>query len=176
VNHELSPLVILLALVLVGCEPETRPREVAASSTLVEESTNYADPTEQQQFKEALKNAGVAHVIKMRDGKEYISWKASEHEAVARIEASLFGPPLPSGRHLSAGAQRQGEFKAWLTANEIPFTTQVSRGREYVVWGEEYTQKVNNSPFFSPAMQSPNPSFEGTASGLRPPAAPQVKR
>lgn len=175
-NHQLSPLVILLALVLAGCEPETHPTEVAASSTLVEESTNYADPTEQQQFKEALKSAGVAHVFKMRDGKEYISWKASENEAVARIEASLFGPPLPSGRNFSAGAQRQGEFKAWLTANGIPFTTQVSRGREYVVWGEEYAEKVNTLPFSFPAMQSPNPSLERTASGLRPPAAPQVKR
>jgi len=32
------------------------------------------------------------------------------------------------------------------------------------------------SPYTSPAAPTPNPSIEGTASGLRPPAAPHVKR
>lgn len=176
VTRQLSLMWILFAFVPVACEPTPSTKEVSTSNTLVEESAYYADSTEQQQFKEALKKAGVEHAIMMRDGKEYISWKPSEHESVARIRASLFGSPLPSGRNLSFDARRQDEFKAWLTANGIPFTTQVSRGREHVVWEDKYTQRVSSSPFFPPAMQSPNSSFEGTASGLRPPAVPQVKR
>ncbi len=155
-NRKRSPLCLLLAFVLVACVPPTQTMEVSVSCALVKESRHYADPMEQRQFKEALKKAGVEHVVVMRHGKEFISWKAREHEAIARIDASLFGPPLPSGRNLSTGTLRRGEFKAWLTANGIYFTTQINRGREYVVWGEKRTPRGSTIRHSSAALILPS--------------------
>jgi hypothetical protein len=151
-NRECLTLCILLTLGLEACGPEPSLKEVSVTTGPVEESTSYTDQGEQRQFKEALKTAGVEYRVVTRDGREFVSWKPSDNEAVKRIQTSIFGPPLPSGRSLSLDAKRQEEFKGWLRANGIPFTIQLYRGLEYVMWEEEYTQKIKNSPYYPTSL------------------------
>ncbi|MBU0747698.1 MAG: hypothetical protein KKH21_07135 [Gammaproteobacteria bacterium] len=110
-------------------------------------AVSYADPQEQQRFKVALASAGIYAATEVRDGKEFVRWAEADAEAVAKVEVSLFGPPLPEGRHVSFGPYAiQQEFTAWLAQNEIPFETTVSRGRDYVVWQAKDGERVKQWP------------------------------
>src|SRR5580765_6825642 len=96
----------ILAL-LSSCERVSQlpPRPVATHSRA------YADPAKQLRFEEALKQAGVSHeVYKGDDGMEYVRWKDTDSDKVDAIEISLFGEPLPDGRHIHFGAPHQEQF------------------------------------------------------------------
>jgi hypothetical protein len=163
---KLSAFATLMAL--IGCEPVSPAAE--SPPTLYSVSMYYADPTEHQQFKSALRDAGVPFELEVREGREYVLWEGRYQQRVEAIEAKLFGPPLPQGRHVSLDPASQEQFKRWLKQSGIPFTTQIKRGREYIVWSEEDDERVRKSPYSSNTPKSPNYSIGRTSSGgLRPP-------
>jgi hypothetical protein len=98
-------------------------------------SFQYGDAEKQRRFKEGLKQANVPHeLIIGPDGKEYVKWRDEDSAAVTAVQVSLFGEPLPLGRSIHFGAPYQAQFKKWLKETGIPFKTQMSEGKEYIVW------------------------------------------
>ena len=143
----LRPLITLLPLLVLACEYRTDQPSEVARQTVSEVSTHYADPSEHQAFKAALAASGVPFRVVVRDSKEHVAWPTEQEAKVAAIEAKLFGPPLPSGRNVSLDPSNQAAFKAWLNANSIAYTTQVSRGRELIVWSEADSERVRQSRY-----------------------------
>lgn len=140
------PLVIL-AGALSGCSRAGEHPTELQFGTSVSTAVSYANPQEQQRFKAALASARISFTTEVLDGKEFVRWAAADAEAVAKVEASLFGPPLPEGRHVSFGSRAlQLEFTAWLAQNDIPFETVASRGREYVVWQAKDGERIKQWP------------------------------
>jgi hypothetical protein len=171
----------LFTLLLVASGACSRPedgRQTIPSEIKVDESTAYHDPIEQASFESALKAAKVPHTIEFYEGRRAVAWKAEHSEAVKRIQMELFGEPFPPGAGLSPSPDLRDEFKAWLKENSVPYTTHISRGREYIMWEETYTPMVRTWKHFPPpppARQAPNPSIERTSPG-KPGAASHVKR
>ena len=138
---------LILAGVLSGCFRTDEQSPQSPVGTSVSTAVSYADPQEQQRFKAALASAGISVTTELLDGKEFVHWATADAEAVAKVQASLFGSPLPEGRHVSFGSPAvQQEFTTWLAQNEIPFKTVASRGREYVVWQARYAERVQQWP------------------------------
>lgn len=138
---------LLLTGVLSGCSRAGEQPPHLQVGTPVSTAVSYADPQEQRRFKAALAGAGISVTTQVLDGKEFVRWAAADAEAVAKVQASQFGPPLPEGRHVSFGSHAiQQEFTAWLAQNEIPFETVASRGREYVVWQAKDGERVKQWP------------------------------
>jgi hypothetical protein len=128
-----SLVVALVLALLASCDVGTQPPVTKPRKSL--HSTSYADPKEHALFKAALKDANVPHEIHTGDdGREYVRWSAEQNDSVARIDAKLFGNPLPVGRSIHFGEPLHEEFKIWLTENRISFSTQINRGSEYIVW------------------------------------------
>jgi hypothetical protein len=62
--------------------------------------------------------------------------------------------------------------KLWLAAAPWSFIRSVVASHT----GHRWRFPTHSAQVVAPAKATPNPSIEGTASGLRPPAAPHVKR
>jgi hypothetical protein len=159
--HRLVLVVALSSLALAGCRKFESDHATSVTDKQVSESVNYADPAEQTAFEDAIKAAGITHSIEVRDGKRYVTWPAAQAEAVHSVERSLFSDPLPPGRNLSVSEDLREEFKSWMSENSIPYTVQKSRGREFFVWEEKHTQKVQTWKYFPPPVKAtaPNPSI-----------------
>jgi hypothetical protein len=177
-RHSLFVYLSILAAAVAGCEAREPAREIVVhSSAAVVESARYEDPLEQEQFVAALKQAGIPFVITQLRGKDYVKWDPNRESDVLRIQTALFGAELPDGRNLASSGPAQQEFKDWLAARQIPYTTQVSRGREYVVWDAQYTRQVSEWKYFPPTTgaAASNSSIERTATG-KPASAAHVER
>jgi len=138
---------------------------------------SFVDPKEQAAFERGLTEAGIPYKIDIRDGSRYASWEGEYSQAASQVRVSTFGEPLPIGRHVAFGPpEHQEKFKSWLREQDIPYTTRVKGGREYVIWEQAHTQKVTTWKHFGPsASEAPNPSIERTSPG-KPGAASHVKR
>jgi hypothetical protein len=124
--------ILALALALAACDRGPPPE---AKKTSMYHSFQYGDAEKQRRFKEGLKQANVPHeLIIGPDGKEYVKWRDEDSAAVTAVQVSLFGEPLPLGRSIHFGAPYQAQFKKWLKETGIPFKTQMSEGKEYIVW------------------------------------------
>jgi hypothetical protein len=153
---------------LASCDGGPQPPVSTKRSILQSyESTSYADAAKQRRFKEALEHAGVPHEIYTGDdGNQYVRWKGEDGDRVEGIKISLFGKSLPEGRHIHFGALHQEQFKEWLTANGIAFTTQQSDGKEYVIWeAADYPRLARWEHFPRDSYEkgqrlSSNPAFE----------------
>jgi hypothetical protein len=152
---------------LHGCDSQQSPRIV--EQRLVTESTSYSDAVQQQQFKQALKDAGIQYEIHVgTDGKEYVEWKAADKDSVEKIQNSLFGAPLPQGRHINFDVKTNEQFKSWLKANNIPYKTQLNEGKEFIVWEEVDSPKVAKWEYFPSyywqmSTSSPTPTVKRDA-------------
>src|SRR6266853_1381563 len=164
----------IVVTTVASCEIGSQPP--VTTKRLSSESSSYADPEKQRRFKVALKQAVVPHEIYTgNDGREYVKWKGEDGAAVEAVKISLFGEPLPEGRHIHFGAPYQERFKKWLTDSGIPFTTRLSEGKEYVIWeAADYPQIAKWKDFpretYEKAQQlSSNPTVETDArkSGAR---------
>lgn len=171
-------LLTLLALVssaiaVAGCnDPEF------SGEKLVSESFASSYPGGQSKFEKALDQAGVPYKTEIRDGRRHATWSAEHKTKVDQVKAGVLGQPLPSGRNAALSPpEYQEQFKTWLSENSIPYTIQHSHGREYIVWEEPFTEKVNSWKDFpkQAAAEAPNPSIERTSPG-KPGAASHVKR
>ena len=142
------PFVITCACMLFACDSGTGHVQVVSASSPVVVSQNYENPAQQEQFKAALSRAGIPFTLEARNGKEFVKWESQSASAVAGVQLALFGPALPSGRNYAADGPRHEEFKQWLRANGIPYSVQVSHGREFVVWDPQYTAQIYAWPEF----------------------------
>lgn len=140
--------VLLNASLQFACDAGHAPAKVVVVSEPVTVAQNYESPAEQARFKEALANAGLPFTIEQRHGKEFVTWQPEYASAVARIQVALFGSEIPPGRNFASDGPAHERLKNWLRANGIPFSVQVSRGREYVVWDAQYTAQVHAWPEF----------------------------
>ncbi len=165
-------IVVGIMVALYGCDSQQSSRIV--EQRLVSESISYTDARQQQQFKQALKDAGIPHEIHTEtDGKEYVEWKASDKKSVETIQISLFGAPLPQGRHIHFGGKQNEQFKSWLDANSISFKTQLDQGKEYIIWEEVDSPRVTKwehfpSYYWQMSTPSSNPALQGTPASGRP--------
>ena len=133
--------------VFAGCDKG--PEQRLSREVLIRGNTSYADPIEQKHFREALASASIPHEVSVwPDGREYVSWAGDQDAAVQKVKDQLFGEPLPTGRHIRFSGELGDQFKAWLTANGIPFKIVVSRGKEYVVWEAQDSPRVAKWPHF----------------------------
>lgn len=124
--------ILALALFLAACDLNPPP---ASKKTATFHSISYADAEKQRRFKEGLKQANVPHeLFTGTGGKEYVKWRDEDSAAVRAVEVSLFGEPLPLGRSIHFGQPYHAQFKKWLKDGGIAFKTQMSEGKEYVVW------------------------------------------
>jgi hypothetical protein len=149
----------------------------STAAKTVREGASLADPKEQAEFERRLSEAGVPFEIETRHGDRFAYWSEEHSVAANRAKASVIGEPLPHGRNISFSPPEQQErFKAWLEENSIPYKTQISRGREFVVWDEANTEKVESWKHYGKNVrEAPNPSIERTSPG-KPGAASHVKR
>ena len=166
---------VFLAAAVAGCDESKTSTE-----QLVSESFASSYPGEQATFEKALAQAGVPYKIEMQDGQRYATWSAEHKKTVDQVKADFFGKPLPPGRHLHlTPPEYQKKFEAWLSENSVPYSVQQSHGREYIVWEEQFTAKVNSwkdlPSLPAAAAEAPNPSIERT-SPRKPGAASHVKR
>jgi hypothetical protein len=154
---------LLVALVgIYGCDAPPGAEKVAQTRRGI--SVFYADPREQQEFRSALLGANIPFTTELREGNEYIVLAGRYDDEAKALDAKLFGPPLPEGRHVSLDPASQEKFKRWLSSEGIVYTTQVSRGREFIVWSEADMKHVRESPFARTASDGvPNPTFQRTA-------------
>jgi hypothetical protein len=163
-------IIIGITVALYGCDSQQSSRIV--DQRLVSESISYTDAGQQQQFKQALKEADVPHEIHTgTDGKEFIEWKASDKESVEKIQNSLFGAPLPQGRHIHFDGKQNEQFKSWLEANSIPFKTQWEQGKEYIIWEDVDSPRVAKwehfpSYYWPRSTPSSNPALQGTPTSI----------
>lgn len=154
---------LAVALSLVACDLTPSPTVTKTASF---ESISYADPEKQRKLKEGLKQANVPHELITRDGKEYVQWRSEDGAAVKAVQVALFGEPLPLGRSIHFGAPYHAQFKKWLKDNGIPFRTQLSEGKEYVVWEAADYPRVSQWEHFPREIYgralegSPNPAAE----------------
>lgn len=163
---------LLLALAVTACGRHDAPESRVISSVLVSEGISYENEAETAALASALTASGVPYSTGLQNGKTSLKWEAKHSPAVRSIQSQLFGPPLPSGRNLSGDPETQMRFKTWLSENDIPYTLQESHGREFIIWEEKYTPKVQTWEFYPPTQaQAPNPSFQRTPDG-----AAEVKR
>jgi hypothetical protein len=106
------------------------------------EAYSFHDPVRQEQFKQKLTAAGVPFTTETLDGQEFVRWTKSDAERATAIRQEVFGPDLPSGRHIAYDGATQARFKAWLTENGIPFSTAEKDGREYIIWEPAVDKEV----------------------------------
>jgi hypothetical protein len=124
--------VLVGSMVLVVPVPEAGPGEPVATK-----SASYPDRLMQQRLKEALAKAGVPHVIKVQDGREYVQWSPEHAAQVESIEQQVESASLPKGRNASfADPAYHARFKEWLTKKGVTYQLVSARGNEYVVWEE----------------------------------------
>lgn len=171
--HSLAPIVLLVcAAALSSCI-----RFGDGTTTTVSESISFADEKQQAAFERGLTDAGIPFKIEMRDGMRHAVWTPEHAQAAGQVKLSIVGEPLPADRHIAfAPPERQEEFKSWLREQGIPFTTRVSRDREYVIWYEAHTDKVTSWEKFGPrAGAAPDPRNGKMAPG-HPPGASHVKQ
>jgi hypothetical protein len=140
-----SAIVVVLATLTIGIPTSTKHESSTYSSVIT--SIRYEDPREHQMFREALERAQVPVTVERRDGKDYFTWPREHDAAVTQIASNLFGDTPPRGRSISMQPKEElEEFKNWLRANDIRFTTQISHGREFVVWEAADTARVERWP------------------------------
>src|ERR1041385_5491927 len=133
---------ILALCFLSACQPDAP--QATSGSVLLRSRVTYGNPEDQKQFKEALKAASIPYEIVVRPDGEYVQWEGKYEDRVSTIQTKLFGQPPPEGRHAGADGPRGEELAAWLTANQIPFTTVVHHGRRYIVWDAKDNDRVAN--------------------------------
>ena len=130
----LRALILLAAAsVCAACDHQSQP-PVTKSSRLISGSVSHTDPAKQARLKEALKNAGVPYETVTRNDGEYVQWRGEDDAKVKQISALLFGEPIPEGRSIHFSGETNDRFKHWLKENDIAFETQMSDGREFVIW------------------------------------------
>jgi hypothetical protein len=119
------------------------------------QSASYGDRVMQQRLKEALAQAGVPHVVKVQDGREYVQWQPEHSAEVESIERQVEAASLPKGRNASfADPAYQAMFKNWLTKKGFAYEVVPARGSEYVVWEEGKGDLVQQ---FSKELAAPCP-------------------
>jgi hypothetical protein len=142
---------VLAAFTLGACDVSVS-RLGPGETVYLGASLSYSD--EQEQLKGALAAAGVPFTIEIENGKEFIRWDAEDAGRARAVSEAIFGPDPPEGRSISYDSERQEQFKAWLSANGIPFTTIVNRDREYVVWEESASSQVEAWPYLPDSFKS----------------------
>jgi hypothetical protein len=146
----LPPIVVVTMATLLPGD------EIRRSEPVATKSTSYPDRATQERFKQALAKAGVPHIVKVQDGKEFVQWTpehSAEVESLERqVEAAVV---LPKGRNASfADPAYQARFKEWLIKKGYPYELLTARGSEYVVWEEGKGDLVQQ---FSKELAAPCP-------------------
>jgi hypothetical protein len=129
--------------------------EMPRSEPVATKSMSYSDRVMQERFKQALAKAGVPHVIKVQDGKEFVQWQPEHSPQVESLERQVEAAALPKGRNASfADPAYQARFKEWLAKKGYAYELLSARGSEYVVWEEGRGDLVQQ---FSKELAAPCP-------------------
>jgi hypothetical protein len=129
----LLPLILMLAFG-IGCS------DVNQTAANLEEATQFYDPTQQDLFKEAMKNAGISF---RTDEKGMVWYPVSERERVSKLEWQIIRNDIPAERSVHYSQEFSADlFKSELKRNGISFEAKVRRNDEWIVWGEEDTPRV----------------------------------
>ena len=129
----------IIAFLLAGTGCKFRVDTDSTVPRVVSEGRSYDNAEEQERFKQGLSAAGIPYKVTKRNDREFISWETKYNLAVEKVEFSRF---LPPGRSISLDEQRQSRFKAWLKQTEIPYKTILIGKREYVIWDEADSKRV----------------------------------
>jgi hypothetical protein len=135
-------LLVTIAVACTGCKlrVETEPKTLS-------EGVSYGNTEDQERFKQALTTARIPYDVTVQNNKESIYWDVSYSKAVEKVKDSLF---VPSGRNISLDEQDQPRFKAWLEQRKIPYRTMIENKREYIVWEEVDSKRVQEWEDFPP--------------------------
>jgi hypothetical protein len=154
--------IFISSFALGGCDTGTPHSTV--SKTWQSCAVSYADASKRSRFEMALEQAKVPHeTITLPDGQLAVQSHGQDCEQFQATMLALFGPDLPSGRNLHFDADRQAQFKKWLTEQGIPFRTEVRDGSEFVVWETQDATRVaawehfpRDYPMLSPSTSNPS--------------------
>jgi hypothetical protein len=132
-----STVIITFLLAGTGCKfrVDTDPTD----PRVVSEGRSYDNAEEKKRFKQGLSAAGIPYKVTERNNREFISWETKYNLAVEKVEFSRF---LPSGRSISLDEQRQSRFKVWLKQTKIPYKIILIGKREYIIWDEADSKRV----------------------------------
>jgi hypothetical protein len=148
-------LLALVPVVVVGMVSLLPVPKAPASEPVLAKSVSYPDHAMQQRLKEALARAGVPHIVKVQDGKEYVQWKPEHTAQVESVERQVEEASLPKGRNASfADPAYQAKFKDWMTKKGFSYELLQARGSEYIVWEEGKGDLVQQ---FSKELAAPCP-------------------
>jgi hypothetical protein len=130
---------LIIAFLLIGTGCKFRVDTDSANPRVVSEGRSYDNAEEQERFKQGLSAAGIPYKLTKRNNREFVSWEPKYNLAVEKVEFSRF---LPSGRSISLDEQRQSRFKVWLKQTKIPYKTLLIGKREYIIWDQADSKRV----------------------------------
>ena len=110
-------------------------------SAMTTSSIHYTNQNFSKSFKNELKMANIPYKIKTdKEGKEYIHWDSKFDKHIKKIKNKVIGIRPPEGRSLRLGIDTN--IIQEMEDSKIPYTKIKYHTLEYIVWTEEYAEKV----------------------------------